>query len=246
MINKITCVVHQDRNQRGFTLVEMSVVLIVIGIIIGAVSIGKDVQRNAVYQQISTAFMQSWSTAYQAHFTSVGVVVGDSQTTPTSYVGGAIGGGSAGTALRNAMLAAGVRLPAGRAEGSEDRFVYLDSNGNPQEVQASFLNVPWAEEATTTGTFVLRDRNVLVLSNLTPDLARLLDTHVDGKPDARFGLFRENSQAAGVGVTAVGVTTAQPSAIWSVDNRSGFGTTTAATLDEDQVAVVVGYYRMSR
>jgi len=33
--------------QTGFTLVELAVVLAVIGLIIGAVAIGKDVQRNA-------------------------------------------------------------------------------------------------------------------------------------------------------------------------------------------------------
>ena len=35
--------------QGGFTLVEMAVVLVIIGLILGAVSIGKDVQRNAEY-----------------------------------------------------------------------------------------------------------------------------------------------------------------------------------------------------
>ena len=39
--------VSNKRSQGGFTLVEMSVVLLVIGLIIGAVSIGKDMQRNA-------------------------------------------------------------------------------------------------------------------------------------------------------------------------------------------------------
>ena len=37
--------------------------------------------------------------------------------------------------LRALMTRAGIRMPPGRAEGLEDRYVYLDTNGNPQEVQ---------------------------------------------------------------------------------------------------------------
>lgn len=38
--------------QQGFTLVEMSLVLVVIGLILGALSVGKDMQRNAEYKKI--------------------------------------------------------------------------------------------------------------------------------------------------------------------------------------------------
>ena len=49
---------------RGFTLLELSVVLVIIGLIIGAVTIGKDVQRNAAYQRIATEFVQGWAIGY--------------------------------------------------------------------------------------------------------------------------------------------------------------------------------------
>ncbi|MBE9395822.1 type II secretion system protein [Pontibacterium sp. N1Y112] len=39
-------------HQQGFTLVEMSIVLVIIGFILGAVSIGKDLQRDAEYSKI--------------------------------------------------------------------------------------------------------------------------------------------------------------------------------------------------
>ena len=44
------------RAQAGFTLVEMSVVLLVIGLILGAVSVGKDLQRDAEYTKIKQKF----------------------------------------------------------------------------------------------------------------------------------------------------------------------------------------------
>jgi prepilin-type N-terminal cleavage/methylation domain-containing protein len=64
------------RLQRGFTLVEMSIVLAVIGLIIGAIAIGKDVQRNAEYAKIKNKFVDQWEQAYNAYYTRTGVVLG--------------------------------------------------------------------------------------------------------------------------------------------------------------------------
>ncbi|BCN94302.1 prepilin-type N-terminal cleavage/methylation domain-containing protein [Thiomicrorhabdus immobilis] len=223
--------------QLGFTLVEMSVVLVVIGLIVGAVSIGSDLQRNAVYQQISSNFMQSWSQAYQNYFNKTGIVIGDSASAPTLKVDGANAtpGEICTTSLQGFMDAAGIRMPAGRSEGNEDKFVYLDSNGNPQETTVCFQNVNWSLPGATSG-YVVRKRNVMVLKSLTPDLARFLDSQVDGKVDARFGLFRESTLASNTGTASTD---------WSIDNRRAYGTTSNTNQDESQVAVVTAYFMMN-
>ncbi len=73
----------------GFTLVEMAVVLVIIGLILGAISVGKDVQRNAEYQKVINKFGNGWKKAYDEYYQRTGVVVGDSQTSPTYMVDGA-------------------------------------------------------------------------------------------------------------------------------------------------------------
>ena len=261
--------------QSGFTLVEMSVVLLVIGLILGAVSIGKDLQRDAEYMKIKQKFVDQWASAYNGYYLRSGVVLGDSQTAPSFMVNGGSGttfaglsassgdmtnatepaaicdstmaqpGGSVVRAsplntLYSEMDRLGVRKPPGRAEGKESRYVYLDSNGNPQEIQICFQ---WNRPGTAWNS-----GNVMVISGLTPDLARAMDQMIDGKPDAQEGMFR----LAGV----LNGTPNLPGVEWAANNTNkqvagGTGGTAAAVvstsrLDEDQVLTVVAHYKMNQ
>ena len=229
------------RGQAGFSLLELSVVLVIIGLIVGAVTIGRDVQRNAVYQRIASDFVQGWAIAYDRFYDGTGRPPGDSAVAPTGIVNGVTATPLCGVALLNAMQAAGVDLPTGRAEGSADRYVYLDSNGNPQELAICFSNVAWSEPGAAVGTYVSRTRNVMVLTGVTPALAALLDNAIDSLVDATFGRFREQAQANNTNAN-------HPGQAWSRDERFGFADAIVpvSPSDEAQVAVVDGYLKMTR
>lgn len=244
---------HPAAGQQGFTLVEMSIVLVVIGVILGAVAIGTGLQRDAEQARIKQTFIDSWVQAYNSYYQRAGVVVGDSQTDPQLMVNGATyidtndpsGGDMSGstppgpvceaaaaptltggeTDLRNEMQRMGVDLPAGRTDGSEDRYLYLDSNGNPQELQVCFQ---WNAPDTASGS-----GNVMVVTGLTPDLARALDRMIDGAADARRGAFRQD-----------GVASAEDSVEWDVDNLVDIDDNTAN--QESQIAVVTAHMKMNR
>ena len=263
--------------QQGFTLVELAVVLAVIGLIIGAVAIGKDVQRNAEYTKIKNKFIDQWEQAYNQYYQRTGGVLGDSQTAPQNMVNGAeflaaaagnrsgrnmtgvtppnaICRGAAGPGmnrgfaakdpdLRVLMTRAGIRMPPGRAEGLEDRYVYLDSNGNPQEIQVCFQwNVPLADSSAADARGE-GSGNVMVITGLTPDLARSLDQMIDGKPDEREGRFRRegvlNNAGGGAGPNS-------PGQEWQASNRDQIGTANNRAFDEDQVAIVNAIYKMNQ
>lgn len=237
--------------QRGYMLVELALVLAVIGLIVGAVSIGKDVQRNAEYTKIANKFLDPWKMAYDQYYQRTGTVLGDCQQAPTYMVNGAearigsvdacerggrlnvagipenfqntglkicegqgyaldqVGRGDAELArqsLRDLMVRHGLRLPPGRGEGHEDRYVYQDSNGNTAEVQVCFQ---WNPAGTTSGA-----GNVMVIRGLTPDLARYLDQVIDGKPDSREGRFRIQGRAPH---TQMGEANA-PGTAWEANN----------------------------
>ena len=212
------------KKQAGYTLVEVAIVLAAIGLIVGGVSIGKEVLREADYNRIVTKFIQPWKVAYDLHYQRTGAVVGDSQFAPTYMVNGfeavstsvngskagipanfnntglricegqgyennTVGAGDTGLArqkLHDQFDRAGIRMPAGRAEGLEDRYAYLDSNGNPAELQICFQ---WNPDKQISGS-----GNVMVIRGLTPDLARKLDLSIDGKADAIGGRFRQQNQ----------------------------------------------------
>lgn len=263
------------RQQGGFTLVEMAVVLVIIGVIIGAVMIGRDVQRNAEYTRIKQKFMDQWVVAYNTYNQRLGAPVGDNQSAPRLMVNGAnfvgaggslSGGDMSGASLPSAicraqagpnmarphettadfdlrllMRRAGITLPPGRGDGMEDRYVYLDTNGNPQEIQVCFQ---WNPPGTASGS-----GNVMVLSGLTPDLARALDQMIDGKPDAQNGAFRQE------GVVRVAAASADnPGIEWAGNNTqsltggAGAGDALAdgQNTDTEQVLTVVAHLKMNQ
>jgi prepilin-type N-terminal cleavage/methylation domain-containing protein len=272
--------------QTGFTLIELALVLVVIGIIIGAVTIGKDVQRNAEYQRLVNKFAFEWKKGYDEYYQRAGVVPGDSQVAPTYMVNGnetSIGGGRAGRGdttgtlagipenyantglrlchgqgyprnalgdgdadlarqdLRELMQKIGIRMPPGRGEGLEDRYVYPDTNGNAVELQVCFQ---WNPPSTISGA-----GNVMVLRGLTPDLARYLDSLIDGKADALEGRFRQQDARHNAQESSRQVPGEEWRANNTFDQAESLRQPDAAlggNRDEDRVALVTAHWIMDQ
>ncbi|MBB1598679.1 hypothetical protein A9977_01340 [Variovorax sp. UMC13] len=106
-------------------------------------------------------------------------------------------------ALTNTMLAQGISVPTGRGAGMEDRYVYQDSNGAPHELQVCFQTVQWSVAGTSSASFVPVQRHVMHLTGMTVELALQMDAMVDGSADARFGDFRQTTQASSTSAAGV-------------------------------------------
>jgi len=219
---------------RGFTIVEMSVVLVIIALIVGAVTVGRDVFRSAQSQRFASDFVQGWLLAYDRFVATTATVPGDDFDNPTGLVNRGLNSFLCDRQLNNAMLAAGVSLPSGRGEGQADRYVYQDGRGLPQEVIVCVGAVRWSEPFGSVGSYAARPRNVMRFQNLTPSMATLLDNKIDGRVDARHGRFREAGQEART--TPAG----EPWSLQDDDNLMG------GSNPDAQTAVVTAYLRMSQ
>jgi prepilin-type N-terminal cleavage/methylation domain-containing protein len=265
-----------NNKQNGFTLIEMAIVLVIIGLIMGAISIGKDLQRDAEYAKVKQKFADGWKQAYDGYYMRAGVVVGDDQTAPLYMIDGTlvesdqdaaeagipenytgtgnkickgqgyepdeVGDGDAVLSeqdLHVLMDNIGIRMPPGRSEGHEDRYVYQDSNGNPAEIQICFQ---WNVDEEISGA-----GNVMVLRGLTPDLARALDQMIDGKPDAIEGRFRQQNTLGN------STTSSQlPGIEWGANNtyKEGGDAPTATdegdNQDENRVVLLTAHWVMDQ
>lgn len=245
---------------KGFTLVEMALVLVVIGLILGAVSVGKDMQRNAEYKKIKQKFIDQWVQAYNEHYSRLGYLPGDAvagevdgaaaavaniptltvngskhddlddlQSDPTSADVDSNGVELCEANLLGYMAAAGIETPPGRGDGAEDKYVYLDSNGNPQQLRVCFQ---WSLPGNTAGS-----GNTMVIRGVTPDLARFLDSLIDGQVDGEDGRFRRSDLDAGAPDF--------DALAWPVGNDRNLADT-ADVDDVDQIVTVVAVMQMNQ
>lgn len=188
-------------NRKGFTLVEMAIVLIIIGIIIGAVVKGKDLVRGAEQKKVYTKFVNAWRLSYLNFYDRTGKVLGDfwnaTAATPAAGQDGRAdtnldGAGAVAAADWAALLTNGgstafyglrdVGLEAATTNTATSyTYRYLDSAGGGHDLTVTFLF-----DATA-------NYNYLEISLIPIELAMALDTMIDGEANGLTGDFIGNA-----------------------------------------------------
>jgi len=197
---------RRSRRQRGFSLLELALVMVILGVIYGAVTSGAEVLRAARGQGLLNDFVFAWTDAFHRHVHRTGVVPGDSIPSPQHIIRSPSGGRllcnmPGAPELSNTFLGQSVTIPQGDAPGEEAMRVYQDSKGSPHVLKACMLTTSWSVPGLSVGSFQLVDRHVLLLRGLTTELAAQFDSAIDGHADARFGRFRSVALAADTGPT---------------------------------------------
>lgn len=191
MMKRIRRALKDIRNEKGFTLIEMAIVLIIIGVILGAVVKGKDLVKSAEQKRIYTKFVNSWNLAYLGFYDRTGLVLGDFYDTAGTAAGqdghadtdtdgdGTLEPGDLVTSTSTDFYDIGdigIEAPTTNSDHAY-QYRYLDSDGTGHDMDIAF-------EYDTTAGF-----NYMSITNMPGELGIALDTMIDGEADGLTGDF---------------------------------------------------------
>ncbi len=181
------------RNNKGFTLIELAVVLVIIGLILGSVIKGKDLITSAKQKNFYASFIKTWELAIATYYDRTGFLLGD----------GLVNGGTAaspdgifdnvGTDFSNVeaiLRRVGLEVPTTNT-GNSGTMAYSGSTGSAT-VSMFYRNLA----SVTDG----RAGNRLYFTGMPTDLAVALDRIIDGQTDSANGEFRIFPDNTGAGV----------------------------------------------
>lgn len=182
-------------DSRGFTLIEMAIVLIIIGIIIGAVVKGKDVIKSAEQKRLYSTFVREWQVAYNNYYDRTGWILGDDPTSTTNATRDGrcgSGGALAPAAILNSQLSlVGLTPPAQGPSGLSTERTYTDSFGRQCTLSLQFAN------NATFGNHI----HISSTTGIPYDMGLAWDKIIDGSANGTTGdlLFDTNNNGTADG-----------------------------------------------
>jgi prepilin-type N-terminal cleavage/methylation domain-containing protein len=185
-------------DSRGFTLIELAIVLVIIGIIIGAVLKGQDLVDSARHKKLTTEIKQ-WEVATWTYLDRKGRFPGDGDKD------GTIGSGTGTNDVKADFDASGLAIAPTTNSislGSATFYLFLGNAGARKNIIAVCVS-------DSCGT-AIGDDGVL--------FAEAVDTSIDGTADGTTGRFRgtNNAPAGASSATWVATWTASPTyASWT-------------------------------
>jgi len=172
--------------RKGFTLIELSIVLIIIGLIIGGVMKGKDLIRSAEQKKIYNTWIKEWQLVANSYQDRTGAILGD----------GTVNGGTAATedgwcdnvrldtttTVQDQLKAIGLDVPASNI---------ISSNGGKYSIQGKYTTgTPYMSLYRLYSHTDLTYKNRLYIIGMPTDVAIAFDRMTDGTMNPSQGSFR--------------------------------------------------------
>ncbi|MEA3353539.1 MAG: type II secretion system protein [Campylobacterota bacterium] len=200
--------------RKGFSLIEIGIVMVVIGLIIAAVMKGKDVIKGAETKEVAQNFMGKWVSAADTYYDKMGFNPYGTRAMPMI-------GATPNTAIL--MNIPGETDPDAnvtttwQAAGIDIRNLIKTDTGNPTN---AYIAGEYTEDSEVTVDFAYaeineRMRNVVIFNDVPVDVAKAFDKLVDSSVDGSTGkVVTDTTTADTVGNTNAAavtfVTTAWP------------------------------------
>ena len=195
--------------RRAFTLVELSIVLVIIGLIIGSVLTGQQIIQNA---RITNAInsIQAYEAQFQTYAQNYGVPPGDDPSATARFPNGNAVGNGGGDG--NVGTTTSFNSPSSVSGDA------LNSGNNAVQPPNPFGGLFGFQ----TGAFTTLTGTVLCLNNVPADAAQAIDTRLDDGI-ANKGNIQANTTGSGGDVSQ------SPTATSGTDT-TGYGSGTTYTL----------------
>ena len=193
----------QLRMKKGFSLIEIGIVMVVIGLIIAAVMKGKDVIKSAEVKEISQNFLSKWVSSSGTYYDKLGYNFNGSSAYPQVYGSDA----ALGSAIAKEVLPQVCVDTSTKDQFKTDAGINLDKLIRTDSSDVCFTNISgeftddkkveqhyaYMKIAGDEGSLY---RNIIVFNNVPIDVAKAFDKLVDSAVDGTKGKVITNTTPA--------------------------------------------------
>lgn len=211
-------------NKKSFSLIEISIVLLIIGILITSVIKGGDLLRSAKIKEFTQTYLNEWDLTVNNYFNTMGTNISDTITNGgnTSVIDGFMDGNISTntqyTQIYNKLTDSGIDICQSFKASIKDGTTFCSSGYNPfkKSIDGEFTGTKIVTVTFTNYIINSKRKNILLFNNIPGDVALNIDTLRDGNPNGTIGNIIAISEEASAGT--------EPTLInWDVNTTQSLG-----------------------